>query len=124
MATFQEEREALTQRIHRDADLARLRIEILAFLERYVAARSDSIGCWDKAHLIDAINALSRHVRHATQPSKLLLRYCLARVRNASIPDSGRREPPSADCTPLDALTMQDLLEHMSELRNEIVRRA
>lgn len=108
--------DALFERIDRDRDIDRLRLDIADAIAKGLVEKRDSFGYWEKAHFAQAIAALAQNVNIGDHDATSWLRLCLVNLELAYVP----REKRSEDYTPrnkqVEALTFQDLMADIRKL--------
>jgi hypothetical protein len=107
--------DALFERIDKDRDLDRLRLDIADAIATALTAMRDSFGYWEKAHLADAIAELAHNVSRGRADTSWL-RLCLVNLELAYVPKQKRSEDYTPRIKQLEALTFDDLMADVRRL--------
>jgi hypothetical protein len=107
--------DALFERIDKDPDLDRLRLDIADAIATALIAMRASLGYWEKAHLADAIAELAHNVSRGASDTSWL-RLCLVNLELAYVPKDKRSDDYTPRSKQLEALTFEDLMAHVRKL--------
>jgi len=111
---------SLIERVDRDSDLDKLRLDIANTVAAGLVDSRDSFGYWEKAHFARAISALAWNVSISRRQATSWLKLCLASLELAYTPKEKRYEDYTPRCEPIEALTFEDLAADVRTLGGKI----
>ncbi len=108
--------DALFERLDKDRDVDRIRLDIAGLIAKQLAQARESFGYWEKAHFAQAIAALAWNVNLGNRDTTSWLRLCLVNLELAHVPLAQRSEDYTPRNKQIDALTFDELMADIRKL--------
>jgi hypothetical protein len=87
-------------------DIRGIRRDIVPLMEERLESLRDQLGYWEKAHILDAINAFEGNLQ---QEGSTWLLLSLLYLEKASTPNAERAEDQARERDEIDEMTIEDL---------------